>query len=198
MPACGRLVPNRRRRRSDIGHQEVPKIPRGLGSFRLNRTDVPGGTRSSPRAPVLAACRPSVPRDVGPPPWCRRAREPNDRSATPLFTRPRRKRFRQAHHVRFVIYKPVRCRRGCNPRRDFLSADQKADILCDNAARFLRLDNSVCLPCSPATHQASSFINSSKWVSSCATSRPWIFAHAKMRRSASGTVTPDARARSAS
>jgi hypothetical protein len=29
---------------------------------------------------------------------------------------------------------------------DFLSADQKADILCENAARFLRLDNSVCLP----------------------------------------------------
>jgi hypothetical protein len=29
---------------------------------------------------------------------------------------------------------------------DFLSADQKADILCNNAARFLRLDNSVCLP----------------------------------------------------
>ena len=33
---------------------------------------------------------------------------------------------------------------------DFLSADQKADIPCNNAARFLRLDNSVCLPCSPA------------------------------------------------
>jgi hypothetical protein len=29
---------------------------------------------------------------------------------------------------------------------DFLSADQKADILCNNAARFLRLDDSVCLP----------------------------------------------------
>lgn len=29
---------------------------------------------------------------------------------------------------------------------DFLSADQKADILCNNAARFLRLDNSVCAP----------------------------------------------------
>jgi predicted TIM-barrel fold metal-dependent hydrolase len=29
---------------------------------------------------------------------------------------------------------------------DFLSADQKADILCENAARFLRLANSVCLP----------------------------------------------------
>jgi hypothetical protein len=28
----------------------------------------------------------------------------------------------------------------------FLSADQKADILCNNAARFLRLDNSVCAP----------------------------------------------------
>jgi hypothetical protein len=29
---------------------------------------------------------------------------------------------------------------------DFLSADQKADILCNNAARFLRLHNSVCAP----------------------------------------------------
>jgi hypothetical protein len=29
---------------------------------------------------------------------------------------------------------------------DFLSADQKGEILCNNAARFLRLDNSVCLP----------------------------------------------------
>jgi imidazolonepropionase-like amidohydrolase len=29
---------------------------------------------------------------------------------------------------------------------DFLSVDQKADILCNNAARFLRLDNAVCLP----------------------------------------------------
>lgn len=29
---------------------------------------------------------------------------------------------------------------------EFLSAEQKADILCNNAARFLRLDNSVCLP----------------------------------------------------
>lgn len=47
-------------------------------------------------------------------------------------------------------------------------------------------------------HHASSFANSSKCVSSCATSRPCIRAHAKMRRSASGTVTPDARPRSAS
>jgi hypothetical protein len=29
---------------------------------------------------------------------------------------------------------------------DFLGAEQKADILCNNAARFLRLDNSVCAP----------------------------------------------------
>ena len=29
---------------------------------------------------------------------------------------------------------------------DFLDAEQKADILCHNAARFLRLDNSVCAP----------------------------------------------------
>jgi hypothetical protein len=29
---------------------------------------------------------------------------------------------------------------------DFLSAEQKADILCGNAARFLRLDSSVCAP----------------------------------------------------
>jgi hypothetical protein len=29
---------------------------------------------------------------------------------------------------------------------DFLSAEQKADILCDNAARFLRLSPSVCSP----------------------------------------------------
>jgi predicted TIM-barrel fold metal-dependent hydrolase len=29
---------------------------------------------------------------------------------------------------------------------DFLRADQKADILCNNAARLLRLDNSVCPP----------------------------------------------------
>jgi uncharacterized protein len=29
---------------------------------------------------------------------------------------------------------------------DFLSAEQKADILCDNAARFLRLAASVCVP----------------------------------------------------
>ena len=29
---------------------------------------------------------------------------------------------------------------------DFLSAEQKADILCNNAARFLRLDNQVCAP----------------------------------------------------
>jgi predicted TIM-barrel fold metal-dependent hydrolase len=29
---------------------------------------------------------------------------------------------------------------------DFLSADQKADILCNNAARFLRLDTSMCKP----------------------------------------------------
>ena len=29
---------------------------------------------------------------------------------------------------------------------DFLSADQKADILCNNAAWLLRLDNSVCTP----------------------------------------------------
>ena len=49
-----------------------------------------------------------------------------------------------------------------------------------------------------ACGHASSFANSSKWVSSCATSRPWILAHEKMIRSASGTVTPDARARSAS
>jgi predicted TIM-barrel fold metal-dependent hydrolase len=27
---------------------------------------------------------------------------------------------------------------------DFLSAEQKADILCNNAARFLRLDASTC------------------------------------------------------
>jgi hypothetical protein len=29
---------------------------------------------------------------------------------------------------------------------DFLSAEQKADILCNNAARFLRLDASTCVP----------------------------------------------------
>jgi predicted TIM-barrel fold metal-dependent hydrolase len=29
---------------------------------------------------------------------------------------------------------------------DFLTADQKADILCNNAARFLRLSASVCQP----------------------------------------------------
>jgi len=29
---------------------------------------------------------------------------------------------------------------------DFLTAEQKADILCDNAARFLRLDASICKP----------------------------------------------------
>ena len=29
---------------------------------------------------------------------------------------------------------------------DFLSHAQKADILCDNAARFLRLDTSICVP----------------------------------------------------
>jgi hypothetical protein len=29
---------------------------------------------------------------------------------------------------------------------DFLTTDDKADILCRNAARFLRLDASVCLP----------------------------------------------------
>ena len=29
---------------------------------------------------------------------------------------------------------------------DFLSAEQKADILCNNAQRFLRLDVSVCNP----------------------------------------------------
>ena len=29
---------------------------------------------------------------------------------------------------------------------DFLTAEQKADILCENAARFLRLDESVCRP----------------------------------------------------
>lgn len=29
---------------------------------------------------------------------------------------------------------------------DFLSADQKADILCNNAARFLRLNSSLCAP----------------------------------------------------
>jgi predicted TIM-barrel fold metal-dependent hydrolase len=29
---------------------------------------------------------------------------------------------------------------------DFLSAEQKADILCSNAARFLRLTASVCAP----------------------------------------------------
>src|SRR6185436_11504915 len=49
-----------------------------------------------------------------------------------------------------------------------------------------------------ACRHASSFANSSKWVSSCATSRPWILAHEKMIRFASGTVTPDARARPAS
>ena len=27
---------------------------------------------------------------------------------------------------------------------DFLSAEQKADILCNNAARFLRLDAGIC------------------------------------------------------
>ena len=29
---------------------------------------------------------------------------------------------------------------------DFLSAEQKADILCSNAARFLRLDANICQP----------------------------------------------------
>jgi len=29
---------------------------------------------------------------------------------------------------------------------DFLSAEQKADVLCNNAARFLRLEPSVCSP----------------------------------------------------
>ena len=29
---------------------------------------------------------------------------------------------------------------------DFLSAEQKADILCNNAARFLRLEMSICQP----------------------------------------------------
>jgi predicted TIM-barrel fold metal-dependent hydrolase len=29
---------------------------------------------------------------------------------------------------------------------DFLNAEQKADILCNNAARFLRLDESICKP----------------------------------------------------
>ena len=29
---------------------------------------------------------------------------------------------------------------------DFLSADQKADILCRNAARFFRLDAAFCIP----------------------------------------------------
>jgi len=29
---------------------------------------------------------------------------------------------------------------------DFLNAGQKADILCNNAQRFLRLDTSVCMP----------------------------------------------------
>ena len=29
---------------------------------------------------------------------------------------------------------------------DFLSAEQKADILCNNAARFLRLDAGICEP----------------------------------------------------
>lgn len=47
-------------------------------------------------------------------------------------------------------------------------------------------------------HHASSFANSSKCVSSWATSSPWILAHAKIKRSERGTVTPDARPRSAS
>jgi predicted TIM-barrel fold metal-dependent hydrolase len=29
---------------------------------------------------------------------------------------------------------------------DFLSVDQKTDILCRNAARFLRLDAAICIP----------------------------------------------------
>ena len=29
---------------------------------------------------------------------------------------------------------------------DFLSAEQKADILCNNAARFLRLEAAICRP----------------------------------------------------
>jgi len=29
---------------------------------------------------------------------------------------------------------------------DFLSTQQKADILCGNAMRFLRLDSSICNP----------------------------------------------------
>jgi uncharacterized protein len=29
---------------------------------------------------------------------------------------------------------------------DFLTAEQRADILCNNAVRFLRLDDSVCRP----------------------------------------------------
>lgn len=45
---------------------------------------------------------------------------------------------------------------------------------------------------------ASSLANASKCSSSCATSTPCIFAQAKMRRSGSGTVTPDSRPRSAS